>query len=50
MADRGDLQDEVERILRRLILEEIKAVATHLQIAGMDAEDNPRIVLRSVQD
>ena len=50
MADRGDLQDEVERILRRLTLEEIKAVATHLQIAGMDAEDNPRIVLRSVQD
>ena len=45
-----DLQNEVERILRRLTLDEIKAVATHLQIGGMENEDNVRTVLRSVED
>ena len=45
-----DLQNEVERILRRLTLDEIKAVATHLQIEGMENEDNVRTVLRSVED
>ena len=49
MAER-DLQDEVERILRRLTLEEIKAVATHLEIPDMDDAENTRPVLRSVQD
>ena len=49
MAER-DLQDEVERILRRLTLEDLKAVATHLAIADMDAAENTRVVLRSVQD
>ena len=45
MAER-DLQDEVERILRRLTLEDLKAVATHLAIADMDAAENTRVVLR----
>ena len=48
-ADLG-LQDEVERILRKLSLEDIKAVATHLEIQNLDAVDNARTVLRSVQD
>ena len=50
MAANLDLQDEVERILRKLSLEDIKAVATHLQIGDLDAVDNARTVLRSVQD
>ena len=50
MAADLDLQDEVERILRKLSLEDIKAVATHLEIQDLDAVDNARTVLRSVQD
>ena len=45
-----NLQNEVERILRSLTLDELKAVATHLQIEGMDDIDNARTVLRSVED
>ena len=50
MAADLDVQDEVERILRKLSLEDIKAVATHLEIQNLDAVDNARTVLRSVQD
>ena len=49
MADR-DLQDEVERILRRLTLDEMKEIATHMNLVGMDTVDNPRTILRNVQD
>ena len=49
MADL-DLQDEVERILRRLTLDEMKEIATHMNLDGMDTVDNPRTILRNVQD
>ena len=48
-ADVGVLQDEVERILRRLTLEETRAVAEHLNI-GDQADATKRDVLRNIQN
>ena len=51
MAAGGDnLQDIVERILPLFTLDELKGIATHLGIANMDAVENPRVVLRNVQE
>ncbi len=44
-----ELQDEVERLLRRLVLEDIKVVAVHLQVEGAEGMEAPRDVLRAVQ-
>ena len=48
-ADVGVLQDEVERILRRLTLEETRAVTEHLNI-GDQPEATKRDVLRTIQN
>ena len=45
-----ELQDEVERILRRLSLEETREVAGHLQIGDIPDEEGKRDVLRRIQD
>ena len=50
MADVNVLQDEVERILRKLTLVETRAVADHLQVAGLEETAAKRDVLRSIQD
>ena len=49
-ADNGVLQDEVERILRKLTLEETRAVAEHMQIENLQADATKRDLLRSIQD
>ncbi len=43
------LQDEIERLLRRLTVEEIKAIAQHLQVEGAEGMESQRELLRSVQ-
>ena len=48
-GDVGELQDEVERILRRLTLEETKEIAVHMQIEDVDGVDSKRDVLRMIQ-
>ena len=48
-GDVGDLQDEVERILRRLTLDETKVIAVHMQIEDVDGVDSQRDVLRMIQ-
>ena len=47
--DVAELQDEVERVLRRLTLEEITQVANHLQVE-VDVGDVQRQVLRNIQN
>ena len=50
VADVVELQDEVERILRRLSLDETKGIAAHLQIEDIPETDTKRDVLRRIQD
>ena len=50
MAVVAELQDEVERILRRLNLEETSAVAQHLQIENVEDLTSQREVLRRIQE
>ena len=45
----AELQDEVERVMGRLTLEEITQVANHLQVE-VDVGDVQRQVLRNIQN
>ena len=49
MAD-FDLQEEVERLLRKLDLTSIKAVASHLWIDDIEDVEEPRAIRRMIQD
>ena len=44
-----DLQYEVERLLRRMEVEELRNVATHLQVQGAVDEMTLRQLLRGIQ-
>ena len=50
VADVVELQDEVERILRKLTLEETKGIAEHLQIEDIPETETRRGVLRRIQE
>ena len=50
VADVIELQDEVERILRKLTLEETKGIAEHLQIEDIPETETKRGVLRRIQE
>ena len=50
VANVVELQDEVERILRRMSVDETKEVAVHLQIEDIPDEETQRDVLRRIQN